>query len=135
MSLAVGYQAAQLTMCDTVGLLIQYQTEQDGYGHRRGEPERSTYAFPHTDYSSFDVRILVVHAVAGIAAVGLTAAHHFAFNQHWTLSNIIALSFSYNAISLLRLDSFFTGAALLGGESHDHTMECATDAWRRTVPL
>lgn len=110
-----------------MGHFVRYQTEQDGCGNRHREIKRGTYASPHTDYSSFEIRILVVHAVAGIVALALTAAHHFAFNQHWTLSNIIALSFSYNAIALLRLDSFFTGAALLGGRCHDHTMYFTTD--------
>ncbi|KAK4705425.1 minor histocompatibility antigen H13, partial [Phenoliferia sp. Uapishka_3] len=34
---------------------------------------------------------------------------------HWTASNFIALSLSFNAISLLRIDSFWTGSALLSG--------------------
>ncbi|GAA97932.1 uncharacterized protein L969DRAFT_89765 [Mixia osmundae IAM 14324] len=37
------------------------------------------------------------------------------YTRHWILSNLLALSFSYNAISLMRLDSFKTGTLLLAG--------------------
>ncbi|CEQ39634.1 SPOSA6832_01167 [Sporobolomyces salmonicolor] len=37
------------------------------------------------------------------------------YTGHWVLSNLVALAFAYNAISLLYLDSFLTGAILLSG--------------------
>ncbi|GJN90481.1 hypothetical protein Rhopal_003492-T1 [Rhodotorula paludigena] len=37
------------------------------------------------------------------------------YTGNWILSNAVALSFSYNAISLLYLDSFATGSVLLAG--------------------
>lgn len=37
------------------------------------------------------------------------------YTNNWIASNIIALSFSFNAISLLRIDSFKTGTILLAG--------------------
>lgn len=55
-----------------------------------------------------------VHILGAILAVGTSAFQIFVMD-HWSLSNMIALSLSYNAISILRLDSFFTGAATLGG--------------------
>ncbi|GAA6019882.1 hypothetical protein JCM10207_003325 [Rhodosporidiobolus poonsookiae] len=50
-------------------------------------------------------------------ALPLGAAVSFAqlWTNHWILSNLIALSFSYNAISLLYIDSFATGSILLMG--------------------
>lgn len=37
------------------------------------------------------------------------------YTGNWILSNLVALSFSFNAISLLYLDSFATGSILLAG--------------------
>lgn len=37
------------------------------------------------------------------------------YTKQWMLSNLFALSFSFNAITLLKLDSFKTGTVLLGG--------------------
>ncbi|GAA5984748.1 hypothetical protein JCM11641_002172 [Rhodosporidiobolus odoratus] len=37
------------------------------------------------------------------------------YTNHWILSNLVALSFSFNAISLLYIDSFATGSVLLAG--------------------
>lgn len=44
----------------------------------------------------------------------MVSAAHF-WTGNWVLSNLLALSFSFNAISLLRLDTFFTGMILLTG--------------------
>ncbi|CEH15343.1 Uncharacterized conserved protein [Ceraceosorus bombacis] len=48
-------------------------------------------------------------ALSGII-VGL-----YLWTRHWALSNILALSLSHNAISLMALDSFRTGSIMLGG--------------------
>lgn len=61
-----------------------------------------------------DVRFTTVHLAALLLAGATTAYHRYA-GQPWWLSNVLALSLSMNAISLLRLDSFFTGIALLSG--------------------
>lgn len=53
----------------------------------------------------------LVHLGAIVLAVVLAVSQHF--YPHWIVSNLLALSFAFNAISLLRLDSFFTGSALL----------------------
>ncbi|KAA1105039.1 hypothetical protein PGT21_005256 [Puccinia graminis f. sp. tritici] len=37
------------------------------------------------------------------------------YTKQWMLSNLFALSFAFNAITLLKLDSFKTGTVLLGG--------------------
>ncbi|GAA5908683.1 hypothetical protein JCM8208_002187 [Rhodotorula glutinis] len=37
------------------------------------------------------------------------------YTGNWVLSNVVALTFAYNAISLLYLDSFITGSVLLAG--------------------
>lgn len=55
-----------------------------------------------------------LHIFSLITATSLTVAHQY-LAQPWQLSNFIALSFSFNAISLLRLDSFITGTILLSG--------------------
>lgn len=52
-----------------------------------------------------------VHLAATGLAIILAITQHT--NPHWAVSNLLALSFAFNAISLLRLDSFFTGSALL----------------------
>jgi minor histocompatibility antigen H13 len=44
----------------------------------------------------------------------LLSAYHL-YTNNWIASNFIALSFSFNAISFLRLDSFMTGMILLSG--------------------
>ncbi|GAA5870901.1 hypothetical protein JCM1840_002725 [Sporobolomyces johnsonii] len=52
-----------------------------------------------------------------LLALPLGCAVSFAqqYTGHWILSNLVALAFAYNAISLLYLDSFLTGAILLSG--------------------
>ncbi|GAA6008143.1 hypothetical protein JCM11491_001900 [Sporobolomyces phaffii] len=54
-----------------------------------------------------------LHVAAGVGALALTAAQQY--SQHWILSNLLALSFAYSAISLFYLDSFATASILLGG--------------------
>ncbi|KAL8281154.1 hypothetical protein RQP46_006512 [Phenoliferia psychrophenolica] len=63
------------------------------------------------DYSSLSFTYIDVGSIA--AAVVMTAVNRVF--PHWTLQNFVALSLSFNAISLLRLDSFWTGSALLSG--------------------
>ena len=48
-----------------------------------------------------------------IATCGLTAYH--LYTNNWIAANIIALAFCFNAISLLKIDSFKTGIILLSG--------------------
>ncbi|GAA5983656.1 hypothetical protein JCM10908_000371 [Rhodotorula pacifica] len=50
---------------------------------------------------------------AFMLALGLATAQ--IYTGHWVLVNIVALSFAYNAISLIALDSFITGSILLAG--------------------
>lgn len=58
----------------------------------------------HVRFTIVDLGALVWALVATIAQVT---------SRHWTLTNIIALSIGFNAISLLRIDSFRTGFLLL----------------------
>lgn len=51
--------------------------------------------------------------VAFVVALGLATAQ--VYSRHWILVNLVALSFAYNAISLVALDSFVTGSILLAG--------------------
>lgn len=37
------------------------------------------------------------------------------YSKNWLVSDLVALAFAFNAISLLKLDSFKTGSMLLGG--------------------
>lgn len=55
-----------------------------------------------------------LHVLSVISSIVLTILHQY-YSQHWIISNFIALSFSFNAINLLRLDSFLTGTILLSG--------------------
>lgn len=55
-----------------------------------------------------------LHVLSLVSSIALTVMHQF-YSQPWILSNFIALSFSFNAINLLRLDSFLTGTILLSG--------------------
>lgn len=57
-------------------------------------------------FTSWDVAYLLV----GIGVAGAEV-----WTKHWALTNLVALSFAFNAISLLKLDGFKTGAILLGG--------------------
>lgn len=54
-----------------------------------------------------------LHIFSCIGALALTFAQQY--SQHWILSNILALSFAYSAISLFYLDSFATASILLAG--------------------
>ncbi|GAA5856980.1 hypothetical protein JCM9279_000521 [Rhodotorula babjevae] len=54
-----------------------------------------------------------IYLYAAPCAVLLSAAQIYTGN--WILSDVVALAFAYNAISLLYLDSFVTGSILLGG--------------------
>lgn len=47
------------------------------------------------------------------SAMGVATAQ--IYTTHWVLVNAVALSFAYNAISLIALDSFITGSILLAG--------------------
>lgn len=75
----------------------------------------SKYKFQVTknaeDYISFSFTNL--HLFFSIFAMLLSACQ--VYTNNWIVSNFIALSFSFNAISLLRLDSFKTGMILLSG--------------------
>ncbi|GAA5967632.1 hypothetical protein JCM8115_007009 [Rhodotorula mucilaginosa] len=51
----------------------------------------------------------------GAFAVALGVATAQMYTTHWVLVNVVALSFAYNAISLIALDSFITGSILLAG--------------------
>ncbi|KAI5477192.1 minor histocompatibility antigen H13 [Pseudohyphozyma bogoriensis] len=55
-----------------------------------------------------------IHLTAIAFAVGITLYQQLV-RDHWTTSNLVALSLAFNAVNLLRLDSFGTGSALLGG--------------------
>jgi len=63
------------------------------------------------DYIKLSFRSVHLYAVP--IAVGISLAQ--VLTSHWILSNVVALAFAYNAISLLYLDSFATGFILLGG--------------------
>lgn len=67
---------------------------------KNGEPQ---------EQFKFDT-LAIYSLAASIAFVGIQY-----FNPTWIAGNVIALSFAYNAISLLRLDTFYTGSCLLGG--------------------
>lgn len=61
------------------------------------------------DYGS--IKANTIHIVSLVIAI--VAAVMQQIRPHWIVSNVLALAFAFNAISLLRLDSFFTGSALL----------------------
>jgi minor histocompatibility antigen H13 len=44
----------------------------------------------------------------------ILSAYHL-YTNNWIASNFTALAFSFNAISFLKLDTFFTGMILLSG--------------------
>jgi len=75
-------------------------------GGRRADPMDS-----RAEYTKLSFRSIYLYA-APLAAL-LSAAQ--IYSGHWILSNVVALAFAYNAISLLYLDSFGTGSILLGG--------------------
>lgn len=54
-----------------------------------------------------------LHIAFTILSIFLSAYH--LYTNNWIASNLIALSFSFNAISFLKLDTFFTGMILLSG--------------------
>ncbi|SCV71897.1 BQ2448_4591 [Microbotryum intermedium] len=62
------------------------------------------------EYASLGFTVLDL--VALVLGLGLQALQ--IYKPFWILSNIVALSFAFGAISLMRLDSFWTGSALLG---------------------
>ncbi len=47
--------------------------------------------------------------------VSLVLVAAYILTKHWMLSNLLALSLSLNAITLIELDSFVTGSIVLGG--------------------
>ena len=48
-------------------------------------------------------------------SVALLLTLSYTLTKHWLLSNLMSLAFSHSAITLLHLDSFYTGFCLLGG--------------------
>lgn len=54
-----------------------------------------------------------LHIMFTLLSIVLSAYH--LYTNNWIASNFIALSFSFNAISFLKLDSFKTGTILLSG--------------------
>jgi minor histocompatibility antigen H13 len=62
---------------------------------------------------TIDLNISVLYLFAGIASLSITG--YYAATHNWIASNLIGLSFAYNGIQLLALDSFKTGMALLTG--------------------
>ena len=63
------------------------------------------------DFFSFTFTSL--HVFFALLATVLCAFH--LYTNNWVAANFIALSFSFNVISLLRIDSFKTGIILLSG--------------------
>ncbi|KAM0753172.1 hypothetical protein T439DRAFT_323805 [Meredithblackwellia eburnea MCA 4105] len=68
---------------------------------QKNKLEPSTLSFTNLDLTALSLASL------------LAVAQHM--RPHWTLANLVALSLAFNAVSLLRLDSFWTGSALLAG--------------------
>lgn len=54
-----------------------------------------------------------LHITFTVLSIFLSGYH--LYTNNWIASNFIALSFSFNAISFLKLDTFFTGIILLSG--------------------
>ncbi|KPV74605.1 uncharacterized protein RHOBADRAFT_14989 [Rhodotorula graminis WP1] len=73
--------------------------------------EQRYRSLAQAQYSKLSFRSIYFYTVP--VAVVLSLAQIFTGN--WVLSNVVALAFAYNAISLLYLDSFVTGSILLGG--------------------
>ncbi|BGP24694.1 minor histocompatibility antigen H13 [Rhodotorula toruloides] len=63
------------------------------------------------EHSTFSFSSLHLYCIP--LAIALSASQVYTGN--WILSNLVALSFAFNAISLLYLDSFATGSILLAG--------------------
>ena len=61
----------------------------------------------------FDHKFTRQHLFCIASAIAFTAVH--LYSKHWLLSNLFGLILSFNAITLLRLDSFRTGITLLAG--------------------
>ncbi|KAH9449060.1 hypothetical protein MJO29_009926 [Puccinia striiformis f. sp. tritici] len=61
----------------------------------------------------FSLRFTNWHVAYIVISVILSAVQWY--TKQWMLSNMFALSFAFNAITLLKLDSFKTGTVLLGG--------------------
>ena len=61
----------------------------------------------------FKVRFTPVHLVLLVVSVLLNVV--YVVTKNWVISNLLALSLALNAISLMSLDSFRTGAIMLGG--------------------
>ncbi|KAM0791428.1 hypothetical protein ACM66B_005886 [Microbotryomycetes sp. NB124-2] len=53
----------------------------------------------------------LIQVVALAAAVALTV--YQSYRPHWLIANAMALAFAFNAIGLMKLDSFMTGSVLL----------------------
>ncbi|KAN0061791.1 hypothetical protein ACQY0O_005784 [Thecaphora frezii] len=68
---------------------------------QRGQGEILKARFTHVDVGLF---------LASVVLNGL-----YIFTKNWIISNLLALSLALNAISLMTLDSFRTGAIMLGG--------------------
>lgn len=61
----------------------------------------------------FSLRFTNWHIAYLLVSVILSAIQWY--TKQWILSNMFALSFAFNAITLLKLDSFKTGTVLLAG--------------------
>lgn len=60
-----------------------------------------------------DVKFTNLHILLTLSSCGITAYH--LYTNNWVAANLIALAFCFNAISLLKIDSFKTGIILLTG--------------------
>lgn len=61
----------------------------------------------------FSIAFTRLHMILAVMSTALSGFH--LYTNNWVASNLIALAFSFNAISLLCIDSFKTGTILLSG--------------------
>lgn len=61
----------------------------------------------------FTATLTTLHPILLVIS-GLLVLAYF-YTRSWALSNLIALALSYNAISIMAIDSFRTGSIMLGG--------------------
>lgn len=88
-------------------------------GRRRPVRPTPKFSFDKPSRNNcFDLEILsyrfgIFHLVVLALSVATTA--HYVISKQWLLSNVYGEAFSTSAVSLLNLDSFKTGMALLSG--------------------
>lgn len=75
--------------------------------------ERYKLLFTKGAEEYLNLKFTNLHLTFTLTSTVLSAYH--LYTNDWIVSNLIGLAFSFNAVSLIRLDSFKTGTILLSG--------------------